>query len=76
MSDDCSNEVYKNVLDGVEPLENLIQKYQPEIAISDKYFLKEFILWALVEYNKLSKERTQDGFQFKDPYAKFISRLS
>jgi magnesium chelatase subunit I len=57
-------------------LENLIQKYQPEIPVSDKYFLKEFILWALVEYNKLSKERTEDGFQFKDPYSKFISKLS
>lgn len=76
LTDDCSDEVYKNILDEVAPLENLIQKYQPETADSDKYFLKEFILWALVEYNKLSKERTQDGFQFKDPYAKFISRLS
>jgi magnesium chelatase subunit I len=29
-----------------------------------------------VEYKKLSKERTEDGFQFKDPYSRFISRLS
>ena len=76
LTDDCSDDVYRNTLDEVQPLENLIQKYQPEIPVSDKYFLKEFILWALVEYNKLSKERTEDGFQFKDPYSKFISKLS
>jgi magnesium chelatase subunit I len=76
LTDDCSDEVYKNILDEVQPLEKLIQKYQPEIPVIDQYFLKEFILWALVEYKKLSKERTEDGFQFKDPYSKFISKLS
>lgn len=76
LTDDCSDEVYKNILDEVQPLEKLIQKYQPEIPVLDQYFLKEFILWALVEYKKLSKERTEDGFQFKDPYSKFISKLS
>jgi magnesium chelatase subunit I len=76
LSDDCSDETYQQVLNRVEPLENLLQKYQPEIATEDKNFMKEFVLWALVEYKKLTKDRTDDGFQFKDPYAKFISKLS
>jgi magnesium chelatase subunit I len=28
--------------------------------------MKEFILWAMVEYKKLSKDRITDGYQFKD----------
>jgi hypothetical protein len=73
---EADDETYFAQLDAIEPLEKLIQKYQPEIPVLDQYFLKEFILWALVEYKKLSKERTEDGFQFKDPYSRFISKLS
>jgi magnesium chelatase subunit I len=43
--------------------------------MDDAYFVKEFILWALVEYNKLSKHRFAEGTQFKDPYGNFISGL-
>ena len=57
---------YKKQLDAVVPLEDLIQKYQPEIALEDRYFLKEFVLWALSEHQKLGKDRLTDGFQFKD----------
>ena len=37
--------------------------------------MKEFILWALVEYKKLSKDRFSEGYQFKDIYGSFISKL-
>jgi magnesium chelatase subunit I len=73
--DDASDEEYKKQLDEVKPLEDLIQKYQAEIALEDKYFLKEFVLWGLVEYDKLSKDRFTDGYQFKDLYSNYINKL-
>ena len=73
--DDATDEEYKKQLDEVKPLEDLIQKYQPTIALEDKYFLKEFVLWGLVEYDKLSKDRVDVGYQFKDLYGSYISKL-
>ena len=58
--DDASDEEYQRILGAIVPLEILIKKYQPELAKEDKLFMKEFILWALVEYNKLSKDRISD----------------
>lgn len=68
--DDATEEEYKKELDNIQPLENLIQKYQPNTAKEDIYFLKEFILWGLVEYKKLSKNRYTEGFQFSDLFAR------
>ena len=73
--DDASDEEYKKQLDAVKPLEDIIQKYQPQIALEDKYFFKEFVLWGLVEYDKLSKDRVEVGYQFKDLYGSYISKL-
>jgi magnesium chelatase subunit I len=73
--DDCPDEEYQSILDEVKPLENLIQKYQPQLAKEDRNFMKEFILWALVEYDKLSKDRFENGYQFKDMYGSYISKL-
>ncbi|HEX8576571.1 MAG TPA: AAA family ATPase, partial [Flavobacterium sp.] len=42
--DDATDEEYQQELDNVQGLENLIQKYQPDTAPEDKYFLKEFVL--------------------------------
>ena len=75
MLDDASDEEYKKQLDAVRPLEDLIQKYQPEIPLAEKYFLKEFVLWGLVEYDKLSKDRVEVGYQFKDLYSNYINKL-
>jgi magnesium chelatase subunit I len=73
--DDASDEEYKKQLDAIKPLEDLIQKYQPEFPTEDRYFLKEFVLWGLVEYDKLSKDRVEVGYQFKDLYSSYINKL-
>jgi magnesium chelatase subunit I len=73
--DDCSDADYNEILNDVKPLENLIQKYQPQLPKEDRNFMKEFILWALVEYDKLSKDRFENGYQFKDMYGSYISKL-
>lgn len=73
--DDCSDEEYQRIIGSIVPLEILIKEYQPQLAKEDKFFMKEFILWGLVEYKKLSKDRISEGYQFKDIYGSFISKL-
>ena len=75
LMDDLSNADYKAQLDEVSPLDALIAKYQPEVSVEDRYFLKEFVIWGLVQYKKLSKYRFDDGLQFKDLYGSFIKDL-
>ena len=75
LADEASDADYRKILDSITPLSDLVQKYQPEITNSDRYFVKELVLWGLVEYNKLSKDRFDEGFQFKDPYGSYISKL-
>lgn len=73
--DECSDQEYKEILDDVTPLEALINEYQPNTLPEDKYFLKEFILWGLVAYKKLSKDRFENGYHFKDPFGSYINKL-
>ena len=73
--DDATDEEYKSILDSITPLSVLIKKYQPQIANEDVYFMKEFVLWALVEYDKLSKDRISQGYQFSDIYRNYINKL-
>jgi len=73
--EDLSDQEYKSKLDSIKPLEKLIDEYQPDTSPTDRYFLKEFVLWGLVEYKKLSKYRLSEGFRFKDMYGSYISGL-
>ncbi|KLT69227.1 AAA family ATPase [Flavobacterium sp. ABG] len=73
--DDCSDADYQGILDEVIPLETLVKKYHPQLDKKDRYFVKEFVLWGLVEYRKLSKDRFAKGHQFKDIYGSYISKF-
>lgn len=73
--DDCSDAEYQNILGAIVPLEILLKEYQADLVKEDKFFMKEFILWGLVEYRKLSKDRVAEGYQFKDIYGSYISKL-
>jgi magnesium chelatase subunit I len=73
--DDTTDADYKSILDSITPLDKLIKKYQPDLPQEDTYFMKEFVLWALVEYKKLSKDRISEGYQFKDMFGSYISKL-
>ena len=73
--DDLNDSEYQKILDSVSPLDSLIKQYQPDASDTDIYFLKEFILWGLVQFKKLSKYRFTEGVQFKDPYGSFIKGL-
>jgi magnesium chelatase subunit I len=73
--DDFTESQYQKELDKIKPFDVFLQKHQPNMIQEDRYFVKEFVLWALVEYKKLSKYRFAEGTQFKDPYGNFINDL-
>ncbi len=73
--DNAADEEYRKTLDAILPLNDLIEKYQADFPLEDRYFLKEFILWGLVEYDKLSKDRFEKGYQIKDLYSNYINKL-
>ena len=73
--DEFTDQEYKRALDGIEPLNKLVEEHQPDFPKKDAYFLKELMLWGLVAHKKLSKNRFSEGYQFKDLYGSFISGL-
>lgn len=73
--DDLSDKDYQVKVQSISPINNLIAEYQPQIDVKDKAFLAEFILWALVENKKLSKNRIVGGLQFKDMIGGYISGI-
>jgi magnesium chelatase subunit I len=75
LPDDLSDAEYQKMLDNILPLQALIKKHQPKVSQRDSYFLKEFLLWGLVVHKKLSKQRYKKGYQLKDLYGGFISKL-
>jgi len=75
LMDDASEIEYREALNSIKPLDELVGTYMPNIADKDQLFIKEFILWALVEYKKLNKKRIAKGFEFKDSYGAYLSNL-
>jgi len=73
--DDLSEQQYKDLLDSIGPLQDLIDEHQPDFPKEDIYFLKELVLWGLVEFKKLSKYRMSQGMRFKDLYGSYINGL-
>ncbi len=73
--DDLNQVEYETILIGISPLINFLKNHRPEISDKEIYFWEEFVLWALVEFKKLSKYRYSEGLQFKDPYGSFISGI-
>ena len=73
--DNLNDVDYKTKLDEVTPLDALLADYQPDIEKEDIYFEKEFILWGLTQFKKLSKYKYSEGLKFQDPYGSYISGL-
>jgi magnesium chelatase subunit I len=73
--DDFDEKQYKKILDDITPLDALVKKYAAETPKEDIYFMKEFVLWALVENKKLNKEKITEGYSFKDILGHLINKL-
>ncbi|MDR6299725.1 magnesium chelatase [Mesonia maritima] len=75
LADNLTEKEYKKTLDEIEPLRNLVEKYQPDLSENERYFVMEFALWGLAAFNKLSKHRFNEGLQFRDLYGSYINNL-
>ncbi len=73
--DQMNDREYTEALNRIHPLTDLIAKYQPDTNEEDQAFLKEFVLWSLVEHKKLDKKRFASGTKFNDPYSSYIRRM-
>ena len=73
--DDFTDEEYKRALDSIPALNQLVKEHQPEYPKKDLYFLKELLLWGLVSYKKLNKQRFSEGYHFKDLYSSFLNDI-
>lgn len=76
IADESSDIEYQNQLDAIEPLDRLLKKYQPILAKQDSYFLKEFILWGLVESKKLSKSSIDQTTAFRDRLSDYVKGMN
>lgn len=74
--DEQTEQEYMDILNKIKPLQKFLKKYlKDDLNDADLFFWQEFVLWGLVEYQKLSKYRYAEGVQFKDPYGSFINGL-
>jgi magnesium chelatase subunit I len=64
ITDESSDAAYAKNLNRINPLDQIIEKYQPDTNPEDILFLKEFILWGLAVNKKLNKERFKTGVFF------------
>ncbi len=63
---DSKTKAFNTNIDKIDVLDEIIDKYQPNTAAEDRHFMKEFVLWALVEFKKLAKKRFAEGYEFED----------
>lgn len=75
LEDTLSNSSYKDTLEMIPDIKNIIKKHQPDCPKEDIHFMMEFLLWGLEANKRLNKYRTLEGFQFKDSLGSYISGL-
>ena len=75
LEDTLEDSLYKDSLEMIPDIKNIIKKHQPNSSKEDYHFMMEFLLWGLEANKRLNKYRTLEGFQFKDSLGSYISGL-
>ncbi|MCU0414759.1 MAG: sigma 54-interacting transcriptional regulator [Ignavibacteriaceae bacterium] len=57
---------YRELLQNIPNLENVVKKFQPSVNGNSKLLLMEFLLFGLSEFSLLSRTKIEDGIQFRD----------
>ncbi len=57
---------YEDLLQKIPQLESVVKKFQPSINGNSRMVLMEFLLFGLSEYSLLSRNKIEDGIQFRD----------
>ncbi len=75
LADTMDDATYFKKLDDITPLTQLIKRFQPEIPKEETRFLKEIILWGLVESKKLTRIKNAAGVSFTDEYSNYLKGM-
>lgn len=73
LHDHADDAYYHQCLDQIKPLEQLLNKYAPEVEGNLKYFFKELVIFGLVASQKLSKGRFENTTTINDLYSSYFS---
>lgn len=66
MLNDLDESAYRQLLDGVPGLSQLVKKTFPNTPVDEQYIMMEFILHGLAEYSQLNKKVLRTGTVFGD----------
>ncbi|QQL48303.1 sigma 54-interacting transcriptional regulator [Mucilaginibacter ginkgonis] len=66
--DDLSLIEYKNLLNSVKGLGDLVKQFHPRLSENQQLLLMEFVLHGLAEFSQLSKGFLDKGFAFSDMF--------
>lgn len=69
--DEFSKKEYEKALD-IDPLNDFMKSHLPKDTTESQSFLKEMVLWALVEYNQINKSRTELSTDFNDLFGNLL----
>jgi magnesium chelatase subunit I len=75
LEDTLDDRLYRETLESLPDLKNIVTTHLPDCAKEDLHFMMEFVLWGLEANQRLNKYRTLEGFQFKDALGSYISGL-
>lgn len=66
LSNEASDKDYAAQLNRVLPLQTILESYVSDVDEKELNFLKEFLLFGLVEYKQLSKRKLNECITFED----------
>lgn len=67
--DDMGDKDFRAALDLAQPIKHLVEKFHPDLKEAEHYFMMEFLLWGLVNFNKIIKNRFINKITFEDLFA-------
>jgi magnesium chelatase subunit I len=68
LPNDANDKAYAAQLNKIKPMQAVLDEYTSEIDAREQVFLKELLLWGLVEYKQLSKRKLDQGITFEDEF--------
>jgi magnesium chelatase subunit I len=68
LPNDANDKDYAAQLNKIKPMQAVLDEYTSEIDAREQVFLKELLLWGLVEYKQLSKRKLDQGITFEDEF--------
>jgi magnesium chelatase subunit I len=71
--DDITNEEYKEALNSIPGLRQVVKQFHKDISENQTLLYMEFVLHGLAEFSLVSKAFLEKGFEFKDMFNSLFS---